>query len=99
MVKYFRIFFLLILFNLFLQQAFAYIDPGTASAIFSSIIPYLLMILSVTLGFLIWPFRRFYQWFRDKWGEGRKWLALLLSIAIVLAILSIVAVVFILILV
>lgn len=92
MKKYCGIFILSIFLNLFSQQAFAYIDPGTTGAIFSSLIPYLLMILSVTFGFFIWPFRRFYRWL-SKWSGGRKWLTLLLSTAIILIVMGIVAVV------
>jgi len=90
MIRYFL--FLFLIFSLLSKQAFAYIDPGTTTIIFSSL-AYLLMILSVVLGFLIWPFRRFYKWLSNKWNEGRRWLAFLLSMVIILAILGIVAVV------
>lgn len=91
MIRYFLFLFLISELN---RQAFAYIDPGTTSIIFSSL-TYLLMILSVFLGVLIWPFRRFYKWLSLRFSSGRKWLAFLLSTVVVLAVMSIVACVFI----
>jgi len=43
---------------LFSQSAFAYIDPGTAGAIFSSL-GFLLGMLGAFVGILIWPIRHF----------------------------------------
>jgi len=44
-------------------SAFAYIDPGTAGAAFSSLAP-LIAVLGTVLLFAIWPFRMLYRWAR-----------------------------------
>jgi len=63
------------------RTVFAYIDPGTTSVIFSSL-AYLLGLLSVFVGVMIWPMRRFYYYVREKLGESRKKLPLFISIGI-----------------
>ena len=56
------------------QIVFGYIDPGTTSIVFSSL-AYLLGILGAFIGFLIWPFRRFFHYLsarlkRRGWALG-----------------------------
>jgi len=70
---------LLLIIMIFPRTVFAYIDPGTTSVIFSSL-AYLLGMLSVFVGILIWPIRRFYYYIREKLGERRKRLALFIAI-------------------
>lgn len=94
MLKY-GLFFLLLfgILALFLKQSYAYIDPGTAGTIFSSLGPLLWGILAVSFGILIWPFRRFFQHLKDKWNQQHKTLAFIISGMIVILILGLIAIV------
>jgi hypothetical protein len=78
---------------LFLKQSYAYIDPGTAGAIFSSLGPLLWGILAVSFGILIWPFRRFFRYLNDKWHQQRKVLAFIISSIIVIVALGLIAII------
>ena len=52
-------------------RAYAYIDPGTTSAVFSSL-AYVLAAIATALGFLFWPIKRFYHYIKDKRNTGEK---------------------------
>ncbi len=97
MLKYGKILlWLFTFFNLSLAQAYAYIDPGTASGVFSAILPslaYLLAILGTTLGILIWPIRRFFRYLNEKWNQQRKALAVITSIITTIVILCLIAII------
>jgi len=94
MSKY-GLFFLLLfgILSLFLRQSYAYIDPGTAGAIFSSLGPLMWGILAVSCGILIWPFRRFCQYLNDKWHQQHKTLAFIISGIIVILVLGLIAII------
>ncbi|HIE26420.1 TPA: hypothetical protein EYP66_03960 [Candidatus Poribacteria bacterium] len=86
-------FFLALSVSLSLKQAYAYIDPGTAGAIFSSLGPLLWGILVVSFGVLIWPFRRFFRYLNAKWNQQHKALAFVMSGIIVIVLLGLIAIV------
>lgn len=72
------------------NQVFAYIDPGTAGYIFSSL-AYLLGILGAALGFAIWPIRRVAKHLNDRWHQERKVLVFFISGVTTLVFLGLVA--------
>ena len=46
------------------SPAFAYVDPGTTSAVFNSLAP-LLGVLGTIVVAAVWPFRMLYRWTRS----------------------------------
>ena len=50
---------------LFSGNADAYIDPGTTSAVFSSF-AYIFAAIASVLGFLFWPIKKAYYFFKEK---------------------------------
>ncbi len=67
------------------QVGYMYIDPGTTSLVFSSF-AYLLGMLAVLSGSLIFPFRWLFRRFNSRLGQDRKALALLLSGAVIFSV-------------
>lgn len=56
---------------LFSGKAYAYIDPGTTSAVFSSF-AYVLAAIASVLGFLFWPIKKAYYLIKEKLSKGKK---------------------------